>query len=108
MGADLPFVEYDGRIVAIAGRTRCYFAVDDLDTATLNFVAVMCLCKREVDEGRLAGPFDSVLAAKWARLLMVGPQAVTSGSATDEELAARLKVPLEQIAIARHEFAHSE
>jgi hypothetical protein len=38
---DLPFIEYDGRIVAVAGRTRCYFAVDDLDAATLNFVAVM-------------------------------------------------------------------
>lgn len=47
MGADLPFIEYGGRIVAVAGRTRCYFAVDDLDEATLNFVASMCLCKHE-------------------------------------------------------------
>jgi hypothetical protein len=58
--------------VAVAGRTRCYFAVDDLDAAALNFVAVMCLCKREVDEGRLEGPFTSELAAKWARLAMIG------------------------------------
>jgi hypothetical protein len=73
MSAELPFIEYGGRIVAIAGRTRCYFAVDDLDAATLNFVAVMCLCKREVDEGRIEGPFNSGLAAQWARLVMIGP-----------------------------------
>ena len=105
MSADLPFIEYGGRIVAIAGRTRCFF-VDDLDAATLNFVAVMCLCKREVDERRIEGPFNSELAAKWARLVMIGPHAVVSGAATDEELAARLEVPLEQVAIARREFAH--
>ena len=105
MSADLPFIEYDGRIVAVAGRTRCYF-VDHLDAATLNFVAVMCLCKREVDEGRIEGPFNSELAAQWARLVMIGPHTVASG-ATDEELAGRLEVPLEQVAIARREFARS-
>ena len=105
MSADQPFIEYDGRIVAIAGRTRCFF-VDDLDAATLNFVTVMCLCKREVDEGRIEGPFNSELAANWARLVMVGPHTVASGAATDEELATRLEVPVEQVAIARGEFAH--
>jgi hypothetical protein len=107
MSADLPFIEYDGRIVAVAGRTRCFF-VDDLDAATINFVAVMCLCKREVDEGRIEGPFNSELAAKWARLVMIGPHTVASGAATDEELARRLQVPLKQIAIARREFARSD
>lgn len=107
MSSDLPFIEYDGRIVAVAGRTRCYF-VDDLDAATLNFVAVMCLCKREVDEGRIEGPFNSELAAKWTRLVLIGPRTVSSGAATDEELAGQLEVPLEQVAIARHEFARSD
>jgi hypothetical protein len=58
--------------VAVAGRTRCYFAMNDRDQATLNFVAVMCSCKREVDDGRIEGPFTSNLAAKWARLVMIG------------------------------------
>jgi hypothetical protein len=106
MSADLPFVEYGGRIVAVAGRTRCYFAVDDLDAATVNFVAVMCLCKREVDEGRLKGPFDSELAAKWARLVMIGPRHFAGRTRTDEQLAARLSVPVEQVAIARRELGH--
>jgi hypothetical protein len=103
MGADLPFIEYGGRIVAVAGRTRCYFAVGDLDPATLNFVSVMCLCKREVDLGRIEGPFNSELAAKWARLVMVGAHNFADGLSTDAELAARLRVPVEQVAIARAE-----
>jgi hypothetical protein len=104
MTADTPFVEYGGRIVAVAGRTRCYFVVDDLDAATLNFVAVMCLCKREVDQGRVDGPFTSELAAKWARLVMIGPHNLTDARCTDRELASRLRVPIEQVACARREF----
>ena len=103
---DLPFIEYGGRIVAVAGRTRAYLAVGDLDGATVNFVSVMCLCKREVDEGRLEGPFDSELAAKWARLIMIGPHNFAGRSCSDEELAARLGVPIEQVTAARREFGH--
>jgi hypothetical protein len=103
MSVELPLIEYGGRIVAVAGATRCYFAVDDLDEATLNFVAMMCLCKREVDEGRLKGPFNSDLAARWARLVMIAPHNFV-GSRTDHELATRLCVPAEQVAIARREF----
>ena len=105
MSVDLPFIEYGGRVVAVAGRSRCYF-VDDLDAATLNFVAVMCLCKREVDAGRLEGPFNSELAAKRARLVMIGPHNFAGGLSTDEELAERLRVPVDQVAIARREFGH--
>lgn len=106
MTADTPFIEYGGRIVAVAGRTRCYLAVNDLDAATLNFVAVMCLCKREVDEGRLQGPFNSALAAKWARLIMIGPHNFGDRRITDEYLADCLTVPVEQVAIARRESRH--
>jgi hypothetical protein len=105
MSADLPFVEYGGRIVAVAGRTRCYFDVDDLDAATLHFVAVMCLCKREVDEGRLQGPFDSELAAKWARLVLIGRRDLADSLESDDELANRLAVPVEQVALARRELS---
>ena len=104
MSADLPFIEYGGRIVALAGRTRCHF-VDDLDPATLNFVMVMCLCKHEVDEGRIEGPFTSELAAKWARLIMIGPHNFLGRASTDHDLAERLRVPIEQVAIARRESA---
>ena len=114
MSGEPPFVEYGGRIVAVAGRTRCYFAVDDLDEATWNFVAVMCLCKREVDEGRIEGPFDSKLAAKWARLVMIGPHNFTGRR--DERRAGRPALRShragfdrearfhEQVSIARRDF----
>ena len=103
MSPDLPFIEHGGRIVAVAGAARCYFAVDDLDAATFRFVCVMCLCKHEVDEGRLAGPFDSELAVRWARLVTIGPHAFVDEGATDAEVAERLGVPVEQVAIARVE-----
>ena len=72
MTADRAFIEYGGRIVAVAGRTRCYFAVDDLDAATL----------------------------------MIGPHNFADPRTTDEHLADRLVVPVEQVAVARREFEH--
>jgi hypothetical protein len=106
MSAEVPFIEYGGRIVAIAGRTRCYIAVDDLDAATPNFVAVMCLCKREIDEGRIEGPFNSELAARWARLVMIGPHNIAREGAADDDIAQRLHVPIEQVRLARQEFGY--
>jgi hypothetical protein len=64
----------------------------------------MCLCKHEVDEGRLEGPFDNELAPKWARLVLIGPLNFAGRTDTDEQLAERLGVPCEQVAIARREF----
>jgi hypothetical protein len=86
--------------------TRCYPAVDDVDETTLTFVATMYLCRREVYEGRLEGPFNSELAAKRAPLVMIGPHNFAGRGNTDEELAALLRVPAEQVAIARREFGH--
>lgn len=100
-----PFVTFRGEIVAVAGATRCYFVDDDLDPASRWFVAVMCLCKREVDEGRLAGPFTSELAGRWARLVLIGPHAFED-DIDDDELAARLGVPADQVALARAELGH--
>jgi hypothetical protein len=63
-------IVYRGRLVALAGPRRCYFLVDDLEPAELRFVGAMCLCSREVREGRLAGPFTSELAERWARIFI--------------------------------------
>ena len=98
-----PFVAFRGEIVAVAGATRVYFARDDLDPASQWFVAVMCLCKREVDAGRLEGPFTSELAERWARLLLIGPHSFAA-SLDDHEIASRLGVPTDQVALARAEF----
>jgi hypothetical protein len=101
---DTPLVWFRGEIVAVAGATRCYLVADDLDPSACWFVAVMCLCRREVDEGRLAGPFTSALAECWARRVLIAPEACVSGDESDEELADRLGVPVEQVMLARLEL----
>ena len=106
MSTSTPFVVYDGRVVAVVGPKRFYFTVDDLDPAAAWFVSVMCLCKREVDEGRLTGPFTSELAERWARWLLVGPDEL-DGPGTDEEVAERLGVPVAQVTAARAELGSS-
>jgi hypothetical protein len=63
-------IVYGGRLVALAGPRRCYFLTDDLQPAEVRFVAAMCLCSREVREGRLPGPFTSELAERWAWILV--------------------------------------
>jgi hypothetical protein len=100
-----PFIVYRGRIVAVVGARRCYFNVDRLDAASIRFVIAMCLCKREVDEGRLTGPFTSALAEQWARLFLIGPTNLAT-SLSDAELAEKLCVPVEQVALARAELGH--
>jgi hypothetical protein len=95
---------YRGRIVAIAGPRRVQF-VDGLDPIDLRFVAAMALCKREVDEGRIAGPFTSELAARWARLMLVGPHNAAK-ELSDHELAERIDVPEDQVVLARAEFKY--
>jgi hypothetical protein len=106
MAASTPFIIYRDRIVAVAGATRCYFTVDDLDAVSLRFVMAMCLCKREVDEGRQTGPFNSELAEQWARLILIGPSNLAT-SLSDAELAERLFVPVDQVALARAELGHA-
>ena len=95
---------YRGRIVAVAGPRRVQF-IDGLDPVDLRFVAVMALCKREIDEGRIAGPFTSELAARWARLMLIGPHHAAN-ELSDHDLATRLDVPEDQIARARAEFKY--
>lgn len=70
-------IKLRGRVVAVVGATRCWIVDDDLDPASGLFVLVMCLCKREVDEGRICGPFISELAERWARLILIGPHNLT-------------------------------
>jgi hypothetical protein len=103
MAGSSPFIVYRDRIVAVTGATRCYFNVERLDTPSIRFVMAMCLCKREVDEGRLTGPFTSALAEQWARLLLIGPSNVATGL-SDAELAEELCVPVDHVALARAEL----
>jgi hypothetical protein len=60
-------IVYDGRLVALAGPRRCHLLSDDLEPAEMRIVTAMCLCSREVREGRVPGPFTSELAERWRR-----------------------------------------
>src|SRR4051812_35948378 len=91
-----------GEIVGIAGPLRVQF-VDGLDPPDRRFVAFMGLCKHEIDEGRIAGPFTSELAAQWARLVLIGLRSF-AGDLSNEELAERLAVPVDQVALTRIEL----
>jgi hypothetical protein len=105
MSVESPFVYYDGELVAVVGTRRFWLVEDKHDAATAWFVSVMCLCKREVDEGRIDGPFTSELAERWARLVLIAPRA-GSAALPDVELAQELGVPVEQVALARAEAVH--
>jgi hypothetical protein len=105
MSAESPFVYYGGDIVAVVGKRRFWLIDDKLDAATAWFVSVMCLCKREVDEGRIEGPFTSELAERWARLILIAPRA-NNVALSDADLARELGVPAEQVTPARAEVGH--
>jgi hypothetical protein len=60
----------DGRLVALAGPTRCYFLANDLTDEQLRLATAMCLCSREIRAGRLGGPFTDELAERWARVYL--------------------------------------
>ena len=60
----------DGRLVALAAATRWYLLSHDLSDNQLRLAAAMCLCSREVRQGRLAGPFTPELAERWARTFL--------------------------------------
>jgi hypothetical protein len=58
----------DGHLVALAGPGRCYFLTDELTADQFRVACAMCLCSREVREGRLEGPFTPELAERWAQV----------------------------------------
>jgi hypothetical protein len=60
----------DGRLVALAAPTRCYFLTDELTAEQFRVASAMCLCSREVRAGRLDGPFTTELAGRWAQVYL--------------------------------------
>jgi hypothetical protein len=60
----------DGRLVALAGPTHCYFLTEELTAEQFSVASAMCLCSREVRAGRLEGPFTTELAERWAEIYL--------------------------------------
>lgn len=102
-------ISYRGELVVVATRTRVYLAprIDALAPGDpeLRFVAAMCLYSRDVDEGRVPGPFTSSDAELYARCVLV-PDGEFERHAHERngELARRYGVPVEQIAAKRRDI----
>jgi hypothetical protein len=99
-------IEYAGQLVALVSTRRIHIVAPWLRTRPagdpeLRFVAYMCLCCGEVLNGRLPGPFSAELAEAWARCALIEDDDVATDAAGDAELAKRLRVPVEQIALVR-------
>ena len=62
-------VVYRDALVAVVGPDRCHILAE-LDAEDLRLVLTMCLYNREVQEGRVPGPFRSDAALCWARLIL--------------------------------------
>lgn len=102
-------ITYRWEVVAIATPTRVYLApaVEALPRGhpKLAFVAVMCLYSRDVDTGMLPGPYRSGDAELFARfVLMPNDEFELHRHEPDGKLAARFRVPVEQVRAKRAEL----
>ena len=103
-------ITYGGELVAIAARTRVYLApaVAALARADpkLRFVAAMCLYSWDVDRGELEGPYQTEEAEFYARCLLVPDgEFELHQHEPDDRLAARFRVPGEQVRAKRVDVA---
>ena len=103
-------ISYRGQLVAIATPTRVHLApaVAGLPRAdpTLRFIAAMCLYSRDLDTGELPGPYRSEDAELYARcVLLPDDEFERHQHERDGRLAARFRVPLEQVRPKREDLA---
>ena len=101
-------ISYRGELVALATRTRVYLApqVSALPRGDpkLRFVAALCLYGRDVDAGEVPGPYDDGEGELYARTLLIPDEEFERvRHECDEELAERLRVPVEQVAAKRRD-----
>jgi hypothetical protein len=74
-------IVYEGRLVAVAGRTGCHILVEDLDAEDLRLVLLMCLFAYEAAERGLVADDLSERAEAWARQVVdetTGPATLIS------------------------------
>jgi hypothetical protein len=101
-------VSYQGELVAVATPTRVYLAPEvsarPPGDPRLRFVAALCLYGRDIESGELPGPYDEAEAELYARTLLIPDEEFDRyRHECDEELAERLRMPVEQIAAKRRD-----
>jgi hypothetical protein len=103
-------ITYAGEVVAIATPARIHLAPEiaalPRGDPRLRFVAVMCLYSRDVDMDELAGPYRSEDAELYARcVLLQDEEFELHRQERDDRLAARFRVPVEQVRAKRIDIA---
>jgi hypothetical protein len=109
-------ITYAGELVAIATPASVHLAPEIAGLSRgdprLRFVAAMCLYSRDLDSGELEGPYRPGDAELYARcVLLPDEEFELRWQEPDDRLAARFRVPLEQVRAKRNDIgttaAHS-
>lgn len=103
-------VTYQGQPAALVTSEQIHIAppFDELPTghATLRFIAFMALYARDVQTGQQPGPYNDEHAELFARCALIDPAAFWAElDRPNDELAQHFQVPVEQIALRRHDLA---
>lgn len=110
VNCELAPIEYRGELVALASARRFHVVAPWLAARTpgdpdLRFVAYMCLCYAEVAAGSLPAQFSSELAERWSRMALIDPNELVPALESDDALALRWNVPVEQVRMARADLS---
>jgi len=103
-------IEYRGQLVALAGPERFHIVAPWLRgrppaDPELRFVAYMCLCRREAEAHGLTARLPGEVLEAWTRSTLIDARQLRCHHGlSDAELAGRLNVPAEQVALAREEL----
>jgi hypothetical protein len=103
-------ISYQRRAAAYAGAERFWLAVHiqalPNGHPVKRVVAFMALYARDVLRGELPGPYSDERARTFARLALVDPDTYAAQhTASDEQLATLLKLPVDEIAAVRRDQA---
>ena len=102
-------IQYDGAPVATVGATRSFLApqieaLPDGDPM-LRFVVFMCAFALDIQNGRLPGPYSDDRATFFARAALIGDEEFAELEALpDDEIAARLQVPIGEVEAKRRDL----
>lgn len=102
-------IAYRGQLVALVTGASVHLApqIGELPAGhpRLRMVAAMCLYSRDVDKGEVPAPYQEWAAELYARCLLLPDEEFQRfGHESDEELARRFSIPIEQVCEKRRDL----
>lgn len=104
-------IQYRGDVVAVAGASRFHLAphieAREPGDSLRAVVALMCVFAERVHAGELPGPYSDARAEFYARCALIDDDEFARAEAdgeSDDALAARFSVPIEQIDAKRRDL----